>query len=79
MNEITFQGLKIRYSTKSFVLSHNREPSGKGLWAFTFRKMGGDWSLPWFPGKWALSYSEAKKLALREAKQRGAVEVMVEP
>lgn len=61
--------------TSEYEFAHGRKPRGKALWAFEFTA-GGERSMPWFvPGR--LTYAEAKRLAVAEAKRRGALKIHV--
>jgi hypothetical protein len=61
--------ISLRFDSRQFLLSHMRQPSGRGSWAFGFSL--GDRS-PWFaPG--SLTLTEAKAAARLEVERRVAV------
>lgn len=71
----------MRVSTTQYEAAHGKSPRGKGGWAFEF-KMNGHWTDPVFVrggefGQSLLTYSEAKREAVRRAKSAGASEVRV--
>lgn len=62
-------------NTNEYLMAHGRDPKGRGHWAFIFDRKHAE---PWFAfGE--MTYGEAKKLALAEAKRRGARFVEVGP
>lgn len=68
---------KPEVSTAEYVRSHGREPRGSGRWAFFFD--GDDRAeAAWFaPGQ--VTFAEARKAAVAEARRRGASRVEVGP
>lgn len=66
--------MNVEVNTREYEFAHGRRPSGRGGWAFAFRRNETDMGkLFWVSGL----YSEAKKQAVQEAKRRGALEVVV--
>ena len=66
--------MAIRIDTERFVNTHGREPRGFGGWAFFFdgkRNIEDAFFTP------PSTYTQAKALALKEAKRRGAVRIDV--
>lgn len=57
--------MKVEFTTRPFLLSHMKEPKGRGSWAFEFE----DSPEPWFAPN-GLTLTEAKKAALAEAHRR---------
>lgn len=69
--------MAIEVVTSDYLLSHGRQPRGRGTWAFSFDGPNVDSIDPrilWTP---AASYAEAKKLARAEAAKRGACRIWV--
>lgn len=54
----SFTAKRIRFDTRQFVLSHGREPRGRGSWAFDSDRRGND---PVFSP--SMTYQDAKKWA----------------
>jgi len=61
--------MKVEFSTRSYVLSHGREPSRTvlGCWAFEFEDSAEAWFAPS-----TLTLGEAKKAAKAEVERRAA-------
>ncbi len=67
--------MKLEVHTSEYMMTYGREPRGRGVWAFVFDRVH---DKPWYAiGQ--MTYGEAKKLALAEAKRRGARFVEVAP
>ena len=70
-----------RVDTTQFEFSHGRKPRGRGLWMFELQSGHRD-NGPreqWTPCRPALTYTEAKRVAVRTARKRGAHTVAVLP
>lgn len=55
---------RVEVSTAEYAFAHGRDPRGRGSWAFYFGE-----EIVWIPG--SMTYGEAKKEAIKLAKQRG--------
>lgn len=71
------QATKIYFSTREYELSHGAKPRGRGSWAFAFDGEDRMEDLFWTAG--ALTFTEAKRVAMKEAKARGARSVEAQP
>ncbi|MBI4028852.1 MAG: hypothetical protein HY376_00580 [Candidatus Blackburnbacteria bacterium] len=70
--------MKPEMNTSQYELVHGKKPRGHGSWAFMFdKKTYDDINEVWWTG--SMVYSEAKKIALVEAKRRNASIVYVQP
>lgn len=68
---------RVSVDARQYVANHGTAPRGRGLWAFYFVDLSGQPSdEAWFAPANTL-YSEAAKLAKKEAQARGAVRVVV--
>jgi len=61
--------------TRQFEFAHGKKPRGIGQWAFRFNGPNSKTTSEFAPGN--LSYAEAKKWALRRAKEFGAYRITV--
>lgn len=68
--------MNIEFGTKDYQYSHGHAPRGRGSWAF---EIAGEtwWAKDPVTGITSMTYGEAKKLAVAEAKKRGVQEVEV--
>lgn len=57
--------MKTEFDTGLYFFSHQKQPRGRGSWAFEFE----DSREPWFAPS-SLTITEAKKAAVAEAKRR---------
>lgn len=68
--------MKPRVNTDHYEIAWGKKPRGRGSWAFDLGNHGGtvaDHEPFWFNG----SYGDAKKAALKAAKERGSAEIIV--
>ena len=67
--------------TRDYRLSHDKEPSGRGSWAFFFNDNTRIESVWWpnvkHPDGGPPTYAQARKAAVEEANRRGASRVEV--
>lgn len=66
--------MTVLVQTFEYEYSHGHLPRGKGQWGFYF---GNDRGTIWWASIVSIYYSEAKKLAIAEAKKRGATSIKV--
>lgn len=52
--------VRLEFKTTEFVLSHGREPRGRGAWAFSLKRDAHGDDIFWTP---SCTYAEAKKIA----------------
>lgn len=57
--------MRVEFNSRPFVASHSRQPRGFGCWVFQFE----DSAEPWFAPH-SMSFAEAKKAAVEEARRR---------
>ncbi|MEW6657201.1 MAG: hypothetical protein AB1424_00945 [Thermodesulfobacteriota bacterium] len=62
--------MAVRVSTGQYEASHGRLPRGWGRWAFQIGEQ-----IEWFAG----TYTEARKLAIKQAQQEGVSSIEVLP
>jgi hypothetical protein len=62
--------MAVRVSTRQYEASHGRQPRGWGRWGFKI-----DDQIEWLAG----TYTEAKKLATKQARQEGISFIEVLP
>jgi hypothetical protein len=67
----------IEVMTDEYRASHKKAPRGRGMWAFAVGVYGGKWLSEcfWFNG----SYADAKKAAVRFARNNASDIVSVQP
>lgn len=72
---------KIVVDTQPYRSSHGAEPRGRGSWAFTFKPERADGFTTteeiWFTP--SVTYAEARKMAIAQAKERKVTRVWVQP
>jgi hypothetical protein len=66
--------LPIYVDTFEYMRSHGREPRGRGSWAFSFDRSD---EVVWAQGGLSMTFADARKWAVRVAKETGASVVRV--
>jgi hypothetical protein len=70
--------MRVEFNTTEYQFSHGKQPRGRGSWAFFFGPPSDPENFNnvfWTPGN--TTYSEAKRMAREEARQRGVSTVYV--
>ena len=69
---------RITVETSEYEFSHGKRPRGRGTWAFTFdtRRYDRIEEVWWTP---FVTWSDARRLAVAEARRRGAVIAWAQP
>lgn len=66
----------MRVDTSEYEQTHMKSPKGLGTWIFGAGRQGA-WTDIWVQGP--VSYSEAKRQAIRQAKDLGCDQISVQP
>lgn len=66
---------QVEFGTQAYEMAHGKSPAGRGSWAFYMGANIDTAELFWVPG--SVLYSEAKKVAAKEAVRRGLYRVVV--
>lgn len=64
----------MRVCTENYVATHGKAPKGFGLWFFSLGRNGS-----WTDVSTTASYTDAKKWAVKQARELGCTEVVVLP
>lgn len=70
---------KLIVCVTDFINSHGKTPRGRGSWAFYFNSDDDIWWSKDEIGCSSMTYSEALKLAKKEARRRNATVITVAP
>jgi hypothetical protein len=66
----------MKVETNNYIAAHGKAPKGNARWMFDIERNGA-WTT--FDARYPMSLTEAKRLALREARSLGATFVQVAP